>query len=72
MNDKFIESEKNGLYFLYGIIEVYGLDFEHAKLIAKLPYLKEVNIGHFLICDALNGGLRSSVRKMKRILNTHS
>ena len=48
----------------------HGLDFGHAKLIANLPYLKEVNIGHFLICDALNGGLTSSVRKMKRILNS--
>ena len=50
----------------------HGLDFEHAKLIVKLPYLREVNIGHFLVCDALNGGLKSSVRKMKRILRTYS
>ncbi len=46
----------------------HGLDFEHAKVIAKLPHLREVNIGHFLICDALNGGLKASVKKMKTAL----
>ncbi len=50
----------------------HGLDFKHAKLIVKLPYLREVNIGHFLVCDALNNGLTSSVRKMKHILNSRS
>jgi len=46
----------------------HGLDFEHAKVIAKLPHLREVNIGHFLICDALNDGLKASIKKMKQCL----
>lgn len=46
----------------------HGLDFESAKKIKKLPYLEEVNIGHFLICDALKSGLRCSVKKMVQIL----
>ena len=46
----------------------HGLDFFTTKKIAKLPHLREVNIGHFLICDALNGGLKASVKKMKSIL----
>jgi len=46
----------------------HGLDYEHARKIKTLPYLQEVNIGHFLVCDALNAGLSVSVRKMKNIL----
>ncbi len=46
----------------------HGLDYEHVKLINKLPCLQEVNIGHSLICYALEEGLESSVRKMRKIL----
>jgi pyridoxine 5-phosphate synthase len=42
----------------------HGLDFEHAKLIRKLPHLKEVNIGHSLICYSLEYGLEKSTKKM--------
>lgn len=46
----------------------HGLDFKTTKEIKKLPFLEEVNIGHFLICDGLSQGLASSVRKMKKVL----
>lgn len=46
----------------------HGLDYEHARMIRALPYLEEVNIGHSLICYALEEGLQKSVRKMKRCL----
>lgn len=46
----------------------HGLDYEHSKLINKLPHLREVNIGHSLICYALESGLQQSVRKMRAIL----
>ncbi len=45
----------------------HGLDFETTKEILKLPYLEEVNIGHSLVCYALELGLLKSVQKMKRI-----
>lgn len=46
----------------------HGLDYEHSKLINKLPHLQEVNIGHSLVCYALEEGLEQSVRKMRKIL----
>ncbi|KYG61293.1 pyridoxine 5'-phosphate synthase [Bdellovibrio bacteriovorus] len=46
----------------------HGLDYHHSKLINKLPFLQEVNIGHSLICYALEDGLQESVRKMRKIL----
>jgi pyridoxine 5-phosphate synthase len=46
----------------------HGLDFVHAKKVKSLPHLKEVNIGHFLVCDALKNGLKKSVQQMTRVL----
>lgn len=46
----------------------HGLDYAHAKLINKLPHLQEVNIGHSLVCYALEDGLEASVKKMRKIL----
>lgn len=45
----------------------HGLDYVTTKAILKLPYLEEVNIGHSLVCYALEMGLEESVRKMKKI-----
>ncbi len=46
----------------------HGLDFAHAKKIRALPHLVEANIGHSLICYALEWGLEESVRRMKKCL----
>lgn len=46
----------------------HGLDYEHAKLINKLPHLQEVNIGHSLVCYALENGMQQSVSKMRKLL----
>lgn len=46
----------------------HGLDYEHAQLINKLPRLQEVNIGHSLVCYALEEGMEASVKKMRKIL----
>lgn len=48
-----------------GVHAGHGLDYAHARRIRKMPYLREVNIGHSLICYALEDGLRKAVRKMK-------
>ncbi len=47
----------------------HGLDYEHSRLIRKLPFLKEVNIGHSLVCYALQDGFKKAVQKMKRQLS---
>ena len=46
----------------------HGLDYATTRLIKGLPHLKEVNIGHSLICYALEDGLQKSVQKMRKIL----
>ena len=43
----------------------HGLNFLSAEEIATLPQIVELNIGHFLISDAIFEGLDASVRKMR-------
>ena len=43
----------------------HGLDFLSAEGISTLPEIVELNIGHFLIGDAIFEGLEASVRKMQ-------
>lgn len=55
-----------------GVHAGHGLDYLHTREIRKLPHLREVNIGHSLICYALEEGLQASVRHMKKILQSGS
>ena len=43
----------------------HGLDFDTARTIAALPQIGELNIGHFLIGEAIFVGLAESVRQMR-------
>ncbi len=44
----------------------HGLNFENVGKIAVIPQIKELNIGHFLIGEALYTGLDATVREMKK------
>jgi pyridoxine 5-phosphate synthase len=46
----------------------HGLDFETSMLITELPHLEEVNVGHSIICYALEYGIEKTVSMMKKIL----
>jgi pyridoxine 5-phosphate synthase len=43
----------------------HGLDYDTAQRIASLPEVVEFNIGHFLIGDAVFGGLAHAVKTMR-------
>src|SRR5437868_8681577 len=43
----------------------HGLNFETAEMIAALPEFVELNIGHFLVGEAIMVGLGESVRAMR-------
>jgi pyridoxine 5-phosphate synthase len=47
----------------------HGLSFDTVKPIARLPQLAELNIGHFLIGEAIFVGLADSVRTMRRLMD---
>lgn len=46
----------------------HGLDFATAETIATLPQLRELNIGHFIMGEALFEGLGETVKKMREAM----
>jgi pyridoxine 5-phosphate synthase len=47
----------------------HGLDYETAETIAELPEIAELNIGHFLIGEAVFVGLDETVRAMRAAMD---
>src|SRR5580698_3545556 len=47
----------------------HGLDFITAERIAALPEIAELNIGHFLIGEAIFDGLAATVRRMRSAMD---
>jgi pyridoxine 5-phosphate synthase len=47
----------------------HGLSYETVKPIAAIPELKELNIGHFLIGEAIFHGLEASIKEMRRLMD---
>ncbi|WP_395664802.1 pyridoxine 5'-phosphate synthase [Methylocella sp.] len=43
----------------------HGLDFETAETISALPQIMELNIGHFLVSEAIFVGLPAAIAKMR-------
>ena len=46
----------------------HGLTFDNVAPVAAIPQLAELNIGHFLIGEAVFVGLEASVRRMKELM----
>jgi len=47
----------------------HGLNFETVKPIAAIPSVVELNIGHFLIGEAVFVGLEDAIVEMRRLMN---
>ncbi len=46
----------------------HGLDYKSTKLLSKIRYIKEFNIGHYLIGEAVFYGLKKVIHNFKKIL----
>ncbi len=46
----------------------HGLDYHNVKAIARIPGIRELNIGHSIMARALFSGLDRAVRDMKRAM----
>jgi pyridoxine 5-phosphate synthase len=59
--------------FAHGLgLEVHaghGLTYDTVGPVAALPELRELNIGHFLIGEAIFRGLRAAIEEMRRIMD---
>jgi pyridoxine 5-phosphate synthase len=47
----------------------HGLTFDNVAPIAAIPQIRELNIGHFLIGEAVFVGLDASIREMRRLID---
>jgi pyridoxine 5-phosphate synthase len=47
----------------------HGLSYETVGPIAQIPNVVELNIGHFLIGEAIFGGFNSAVKRMRAIMD---
>ncbi|MFM8185541.1 MAG: pyridoxine 5'-phosphate synthase, partial [Alphaproteobacteria bacterium] len=47
----------------------HGLNYQTTKMIAKIPDIYELNIGHFIIGEAIFEGLAGVIKKMRKILS---
>ena len=47
----------------------HGLTFDTVKPVAALPEVMELNIGHFLIGEAIFSGLDSAIRRMRALMD---
>ena len=46
----------------------HGLDYKTTKILKKISYIKEFNIGHFIIGESLESGMSSIIKKFKKIV----
>ena len=47
----------------------HGLTFDNVSAVAAIPQLAELNIGHFLVGEAIFTGLGDSVRRMRALMD---
>ena len=47
----------------------HGLTFDNVAPIAAIPEIRELNIGHFLVGEAVFIGLDASIRRMRALMD---
>jgi pyridoxine 5-phosphate synthase len=47
----------------------HGLTYDNVKPIAAIPHIRELNIGHFLIGEAIFTGLEPAIRRMRTLMD---
>ena len=68
---EFIKIKKSSIFANKIGLEVHaghGLTYQSAKIIAKIKNIKELNIGHFIISEAIFVGLKRAILKFKKFL----
>jgi pyridoxine 5-phosphate synthase len=47
----------------------HGLTFDTVGPVAAIPTIFELNIGHFLVGEAIFGGLESAIKRMRSLMD---
>jgi pyridoxine 5-phosphate synthase len=71
--DKLLKHIHNGAEFGADLgLEIHaghGLTYENVKPVAANPHIRELNIGHFLMGEAMFIGLEASIRTMRKLMD---
>ena len=46
----------------------HGMDYETTKILSKIKYIEEFNIGHFIIGESIFIGLKNTIKKILKII----
>ena len=55
-----------------GVNAGHGLDYENVQPVARLPHIRELNIGHSIIARSVLVGLRNAVKEMRALIRRAS
>jgi pyridoxine 5-phosphate synthase len=47
----------------------HGLTYDNVQPVAAIPHIRELNIGHFLVGEAIFAGLAESIQKMRALMD---
>ena len=50
-------------------LDTASITFNTVAAVAAIPAIKELNIGHFLIGEAIFGGIESSIKRMRILMD---
>jgi pyridoxine 5-phosphate synthase len=67
--DRLVTAARHGAMLGLEIHAGHGLSFDTVQPVARLPEIAELNIGHFLIGEAIFIGLDASVRRMRTLMD---
>jgi pyridoxine 5-phosphate synthase len=67
--DKIETAARHGVSLGLEVHAGHGLTYDTVKPIAAIPELAELNIGHFLVGEAIFVGLETSVRQMRALMD---
>ncbi len=65
---KIVEAAKLGTELGLRVNAGHGLNYQNVQAVARIPEIRELNIGHAIVARALFTGLGQAVREMKQLM----
>ena len=66
--DKIVDAAKLAKKLKLGVNAGHGLHYHNVQPIARIPQIRELNIGHAIVARAIFDGLSTAVIEMKRLM----
>jgi pyridoxine 5-phosphate synthase len=67
--DRVVRAARSGAAMGLKLNAGHGLNYHNVQPIARIPEIRELNIGHAIVARAIFDGLSTAVIEMKRLMN---